>query len=97
MKRRRYSQFFDQDEDDRESCETLRRDIARSLGIDPDRLPAMLDPTDAAQVLGVSAQTLSIWRCTNRYPLQYVKIGRRVKYRIDDLVRFIESRTQSNV
>jgi hypothetical protein len=48
---------------------------------------------EAAEILGVTAGTLSVWRCTRRYPLPYVKIGRSVKYRMADLERFIESRT----
>ncbi|MEK8088766.1 helix-turn-helix domain-containing protein [Thermithiobacillus plumbiphilus] len=71
----------------------LRRDIAFSLGLDPDKLPALLDAEQAAKVLDNSPQTLSIWRSTKRYNLPYVKIGRRVKYRVSDLLDFIERRT----
>ena len=47
----------------------------------------------AARYLGVSAGTLSVWRSTGRYPLPFVKVGRRVRYRIGDLLAFTESRT----
>lgn len=50
---------------------------------------------EAAQHLGVSPKTLSVWRCTKRYPLPYVKIGSRVRYRQSALDAFIASRTQS--
>jgi excisionase family DNA binding protein len=51
---------------------------------------------DAARYLGVSEQTLAIWKCTGRYSLPFVKIGRLVKYRKLDLDRFI-SRNLANV
>ena len=47
----------------------------------------------AAEILGVSAGTLSVWRCTRRYPLPFVKIGRCVKYKLTDLEDFIANRT----
>lgn len=36
---------------------------------------AMLLPRQAAARIGVTAGTLSIWRCTGRYDLPYVKAG----------------------
>ena len=54
---------------------------------------ALVSPADAAATLGVTAATLAIWRCTRRYPLPYVKVGRSVKYRAADLEEFIRSRT----
>jgi excisionase family DNA binding protein len=48
---------------------------------------------EAAEILGVTHGTLSVWRCTRRYPLPYVKIGRSVRYRITDLEAFMQSRT----
>jgi len=41
-----------------------------------------------ADRLGVSTTTLSTWRCTKRYPLSYVKVGRLVRYRLADLDAF---------
>lgn len=54
----------------------------------------LVDEKAASIYLGVSAGTLSVWRCTGRYPLPFVKVGRRVRYRIGDLLAFVESRTQ---
>ena len=51
-----------------------------------------LTPDQAAEILGVSVGTLSVWRSTKRYPLRYLKIGRTVKYRVKDLMDFAESR-----
>ena len=52
-----------------------------------------VDEKRAAQILGVTAGTLSVWRRTRRYPLPYQKIGRAVRYRISDLEEFANSRT----
>ena len=42
----------------------------------------LLSRAEAAAYLGVAKQTLAIWACTKRYELNYVKIGRLVKYRL---------------
>jgi excisionase family DNA binding protein len=54
----------------------------------------LLTPAEVAERLGVSAATLATWRCTKRYPLSYVKVGRLVRYRIADLDAFEISRLQ---
>jgi predicted site-specific integrase-resolvase len=55
--------------------------------------PDLLDETAAAQFLSVAPATLRIWRCTGRYSLPYVKVGRLVRYRRADLSRFLADRT----
>lgn len=55
----------------------------------------MLTPPEAAEVLGVTTQTLSIWRCTKRYALKYVKVGRLVRYRESDIMAFIEANNRA--
>lgn len=57
----------------------------------------LMPPADAAAFLGVTVGTLEVWRCTRRYPLPYVKIGRLVRYRRADLLAFIDSRTIGKV
>ena len=54
-------------------------------------------PTFAAKYLGTNTGTLAIWRSTRRYPLRYVRIGRRIMYRLSDLEEFIGLRTESGV
>jgi hypothetical protein len=49
----------------------------------------LLTRSAAAAHLGVQPQTLAVWACTKRYPLPYVKIGRRVMYRLTDLEAFV--------
>lgn len=53
----------------------------------------LLDETQTAERLGVSPNTLQVWRSSKRYPLAYVKIGRNVRYRTSAVEQFIASRT----
>jgi len=52
----------------------------------------LLTPSDVSELLGVSIGTLEVWRSTNRYHLPYIKVGRSVRYKRDDVREFIESR-----
>lgn len=53
----------------------------------------LLTAKQAADLLGVSKQTLAVWRCEGRYDLRYVKVGACVRYRRSDLEKFLEQRT----
>lgn len=53
----------------------------------------LLDEAQAAAYLDLRPNTLSIWRCTGRYPLRFRKIGRKVRYAAGDLLAFLEART----
>lgn len=55
--------------------------------------PKLLTEKEAAEYLGVSPATLTVWRCTRRYPLAFLKIGRCIRYRPEALEEFMESRT----
>jgi hypothetical protein len=57
----------------------------------------LLDSKQAAVILGLeNYHTLEVWRSVKRYPeLEYVRIGRKVKYRLSVLERFIERNTVS--
>lgn len=57
-----------------------------------EKLEKLITPAQTAELLGVKEQTLTVWRCTKRYPLPYVKVGRSVMYREADVRQFIESR-----
>ncbi|WP_085440393.1 helix-turn-helix domain-containing protein [Magnetofaba australis] len=54
--------------------------------------PELITPREAAKILGVEPTTLGNWRHTKRYPLPYVKVGKKVMYRLTDVEEFIESR-----
>jgi len=56
----------------------------------PIALEPLLTPDEAAAILRVSTGTLAVWRCTQRYPLRFIKIGRSVRYRRADVDAFIE-------
>lgn len=53
---------------------------------------ALLTDEQAAEYLGLKRGTLQVWRCTKRYPLAYLKIGRNIRYRQSDLDAFLQSR-----
>lgn len=55
--------------------------------------PKLLTEAEAADYLGVKPQTLCAWRCTKRYSLPYIKVGRLVRYRPEDLEAFLAERT----
>ena len=50
---------------------------------------------EAAEALGVTVHTLSVWRSCNRYSLPYIKVGRLVKYKEEDLKAFIEAQRKN--
>jgi len=52
----------------------------------------LLTPREAAKALGVRSSTLAVWRCRKRYPLRYVKVGGRVRYRMSDIESFLDAR-----
>ena len=53
----------------------------------------LLNSDQVAEILGVKVDTLGYWRCTGRYRLPYVKVGRLVMYRPEDVEKFIAERT----
>ena len=53
----------------------------------------ILGNNDAAEYIGVTPRTLEVWRCTKRYQIPFIKVGRLVKYRKSALDAFLESRT----
>jgi excisionase family DNA binding protein len=58
----------------------------------PDRMPTAA----AAEYLGMSPTTLETWRSTGRYPLKFIKLGRRVLYNRADLDEFMAARTATS-
>lgn len=57
----------------------------------------LLTKEDVAEILGVTVGTLAVWRATKRYNLPYVKSGRLVRYRPEDVDAFIASRVHGEV
>ena len=61
-----------------------------------ERTRELLDEKQAAEYLTVSPGTLSVWRSTGRYSLPFVKVGRRVRYRLSDLDAWLEARSRES-
>lgn len=53
----------------------------------------LLTTVEAAQVLGIAPATLSVWRCTRRQEIPFVKVGRLARYRLSDLENWLAART----
>jgi excisionase family DNA binding protein len=51
--------------------------------------PKLLTTQQAAELLTVSAHTLAVWRCVQRYELPYIKVGRSIRYREEDVLAFL--------
>lgn len=62
-----------------------------NMTFDPE---ALLTPEQTAKRLRVRPNTLQDWRVTGRYGLKFVKTGRLVRYREEDIRAFIARRTQ---
>lgn len=69
--------------------EIRKLDVVGSKG----RISTLLTPKQVAEMLHTSPAVLAQWRYKKVYPLRYVKVGRRVFYRAEDVQRFIELRT----
>ena len=72
----------------------MRKDKEMSKEIDQKvkalRESKLLTTKEAAAKLGVLPTTLTVWRCTGRYKLPFIKIGqKKVMYLERDLDEFI--------
>lgn len=56
----------------------------------------LLTRKEAADFLSTTDGTLAVWASTKRYKLSYVKLGRSVRYRMSDLIKFLEENTITN-
>jgi Helix-turn-helix domain len=50
----------------------------------------LLKPREAAKRLQTSAGVLAVWRCHRSQPLTFVRIGRKIFYRPEDIEAFIQ-------
>lgn len=57
---------------------------------------ALLDTATAAAALGLAPETLANWRVTGRYGLPFVRSGRLPRYRVGDLLDWLEQRTRTH-
>jgi predicted DNA-binding transcriptional regulator AlpA len=54
----------------------------------------LLPPKKAAEMLGLSYQTLAAWRYRDDHRLPWVRLGRRsIRYRLSEVKKFIDTQT----
>ncbi len=51
----------------------------------------LLSRKEAADFLGLKENTLAVWACNKTYYIPMFKIGKYIKYKLTDLVKFIEN------
>jgi len=51
----------------------------------------LLDQKQAAELLRKSPGTLKNWRSNKRYQIPYLRIGRSIRYREEDVLAFMEA------
>ena len=58
-------------------------------------ISVLLNPSETADRLRTTPGVLAVWRSTRRYPLAFVRVGRRIFYRSTGVEKFLELRTDS--
>ena len=69
-----------------------KRTVSRKRGKAMGKNENLLTTEEAGNVLGMSEQTLRIWRMENKGP-SYIRINRSIRYRREDLDEFVAKRT----
>ena len=54
-----------------------------------------LNTRQAAELIGLKANTLEIWRLRGTGP-KYIKFGRAVRYRLTDLESYVDAQTRQS-
>lgn len=55
-------------------------------------IPNLLTRRQVAALLGVKPNTLAVWACRKMFNLPYVKVGRSVRYSVEDLEKWLAER-----
>ena len=63
----------------------------------PPKNTELLSSSEASIYLGITPGTLEVWRCTKRYQIPFIKVGRLVRYRKSELDNFLNRRTVDGV
>lgn len=79
--------------DKKELAESIRGEIAAYLGVQEKAVAILVDPEVAAVILGVEKDTLATWRHNGAQQLPFLKIGRAVRYRVNDLAEYLARRS----
>lgn len=56
----------------------------------------LISPEETAEMLDTTTGTLAVWRSTGRIDLPFVKVSKNVRYRIGDVLDFIERHTMKH-
>jgi len=57
----------------------------------------LLTQKEMAEYLGTTVGSLNTWRCQNRYPIPFIKVGSLVRYNLDDVNKWLKTRTQNSL
>ena len=56
----------------------------------------LLKPKEVSEILGITVETMAVWRSVGRHGLPFVRVGGKIMYRPEDIQAFIESRTMKH-
>ena len=56
-------------------------------------LAHLLTPAEVAAMLGIKEQTLTAWRCRGSQELEYIRVGRCIRYRAEAIEAYLEKQT----
>ncbi len=65
--------------------------------LDIDDKMSLLKQDEAAKYLGTTVGTMNSWRCTGKVKIPYIKWGRAIRYRKDDLDAWIAQNTINKI
>jgi excisionase family DNA binding protein len=67
----------------------MRRSTSTHRNVDRSNPSTLLDSWEAADMLGVAKHTLDNWRTAGEPPLPFVRVGKRIRYRVGDLDAYV--------
>jgi hypothetical protein len=67
------------------------QELTQNGAVNPELV--LLNDVSAGIILDTKQSTLAVWRSTGRYNLPFIKIGKRVRYRLSDLLDFLDKRS----
>jgi excisionase family DNA binding protein len=56
----------------------------------------LMTPIETAKLLRVGVQTLALWRCTGRSGLQFIRVGKSIRYRKSAVMDFLEKNSATS-
>jgi predicted DNA-binding transcriptional regulator AlpA len=56
-----------------------------------------LSTGEVANITGNTTSTLATWRCTKKVNIPYIKIGKTVRYRLSDVLNYLDKMTSQEI